>query len=118
MKRGLAGTVSVSATAPFNACQSLSAEWYWQEKRSTETTYHSATLSTTNTTWTGCATKNVLNLSVFIDSVQAFRLRKVCCRWIVTYKIRQQRANNAIKFQIQQLYRILLLTGDHSWSCV
>jgi hypothetical protein len=26
MKRGLAGTVSVSATAPFNACQSLSAE--------------------------------------------------------------------------------------------
>jgi hydrogenase-4 membrane subunit HyfE len=74
-------------------------------------TYHSTTLSTTNTTWTGCASKNFFNFSVFIDSVQAFRLRKVCCPWIVTYRIRQQKANNAIKFQIQQLYYTLLTGG-------
>jgi hypothetical protein len=70
-KRGLAGTVS--STAPFNDCQSLRLTEYRARVRNDtdrknevlRQTYHSATLSTTNTTWTGCALKNVFNFFSF-----------------------------------------------------
>jgi hypothetical protein len=78
MKRGLAGTVS--STAPSNDSVTKAEHRArvlkdtGRENEVLRQTYHSATFSTTNTTWTGCASKNVFNFSVFIASTVVLHL--------------------------------------------
>jgi hypothetical protein len=88
---GLAGTAS--SAAPVKDCQSLEVRNDADRKQEVATdrqTYRSASLSTTNTTWT---------VNVFNGSAQVFRIRKVCCPWMVTYRIRQQRATTQCSFK-------------------
>jgi hypothetical protein len=115
-KRGLAGTVS--STALFNECQSLRLNTVQDRGMipTGKTKYRDKLITVPlcpPQTSHGLAVRQrmVLIYRCLLIQYRRLDLRKVSSPCIVTYRKRQQRAIDAIKFHIQQLYHILLLTG-------